>query len=218
MHHHSATLPSPAQAALEQFPIVFSDAVDYAGPLGAAWAPGRVNLIGEHTDYNEGFVLPIAVDRVAAFAGRTRSDDTVRLWSAHFQERAQFSLEGLPGSFEQQRAKLPVWARYVLGVAAELTREGLQLAGFDAVIVGDVPLGGGMSSSAALEVATAQACALFSSGKFTIGAENATLTPMKVAEICQHAEQIASGVRCGILDQAASCLGQPGKAILLDCR
>ncbi len=218
MYNDSAILPSPAQTALEQFPIVFSDAVDYAGPLGAAWAPGRVNLIGEHTDYNEGFVLPIAVDRVAAFAGRTRSDDTVRLWSAHFQERAQFSLEGLPGSFEQQRAKLPAWGRYVLGVAAELIREGVQLAGFDAVVLGDVPLGGGMSSSAALEVAAAQACALFSAGRFSIGAAGATLTPMQVAAICQRAEQAASGVQCGILDQAASCLGRPGKAILLDCR
>ena len=208
MHNDSAILPSPAQAALEQFPIVFSDAVDYAGPLGAAWAPGRVNLIGEHTDYNEGFVLPIAVDRVAAFAGRTRSDDTVRLWSSHFQERAQFSLEDLPGSFERQRAKLPAWARYVLGVAAELTREGVQLVGFDAVIVGDVPLGGGMSSSAALEVAAAQACALFSAGRLSIGADGATLTPMQVAAICQRAEQAASGVQCGILDQAASCLGR----------
>jgi galactokinase len=75
-----------------------------------------------------------------------------------------------------------------------------------------------MSSSAALEVATAQACTIFSNGRFTIGEKDATLTPMKVAEICQHAEWIASGVRCGILDQAASCLGRPGKAILLDCR
>jgi len=218
MNKHAVAFPPPAQAALERFPIVFSDAVDYAGPLGAAWAPGRVNLIGEHTDYNDGFVLPIAVDRVTAFAGRTRGDGIVRLWSAYFQEYAQFLLEGLPASFEQQRAKLPEWARYALGVAAELTRKGVKLAGFDAVIDGDVPLGGGMSSSAALEVATAQACALFSEGRFTIAAEDATLTPMQVAAICQRAEQIASGVQCGILDQAASCLGRPGQAILLDCR
>src|SRR2546425_5830053 len=151
MNKHAVAFPPPAQAALERFTMVFSDAVDYAGPLGAAWAPGRVNLIGEHTDYNDGFVLPIAVDRVAAFAGRARSDGIVRLWSTHFQEYAQFSLEGLPLTFEQQRHALPGWVRYVLAVATELTRTGVRLVGFDAVVGGDVPLGGGMSSSAALE-------------------------------------------------------------------
>jgi galactokinase len=175
-------------------------------------------LIGEHTDYNDGFVLPIAVDRVTCFAGRVRSDRIVRLWSSHFREYTQFSLEGLPAAFARQHKNLPGWARYVLGVVAELARAGVKLVGFDAVIDGDVPLGGGMSSSAALEVAAAQACALFSEGHFTIGAEEATLTPLEVAAICQRAEQIASGVMCGILDQAASCLGSPGKAVLLDCR
>ncbi|HLQ30604.1 MAG TPA: galactokinase [Ktedonobacteraceae bacterium] len=213
-----AIFPRLAQTTLDRFPIAFSDEVEYSGPLGAAWAPGRVNLIGEHTDYNDGFVLPIAVDRIAAFAGRRRNDGIVRLWSTQLQQYAHFSLEGLPATFTQQREGLPGWARYVLGVVTELMRAGVSLAGFDAVIDGDVPLGGGMSSSAALEVATAQVCALFSGGCFTIGAEGAILTPMQVAAICQRAEQIASGVMCGILDQAASCLGQPGKTILLDCR
>ncbi len=218
MVSNATPLPQPAQAALTRFPIVFADGVNYSGPLGAAWAPGRVNLIGEHTDYNDGYVLPIAVDRVAAFAGRARNDGIIRLWSAQFQAMAQFSLEGLPTTFEQQREGLPGWARYVLGVVSELSGKGIPLSGFDAVIGGDVPLGGGMSSSAALEVATAYACALFSVDHFTIGAEGATLTPMQVAAVCQYAEQIASGVQCGILDQAASCLGQPEKAVLLDCR
>lgn len=213
-----APFPGPAQAALEQFPLVFADGVDYSGPLGAAWAPGRVNLIGEHTDYNDGFVLPIAVDRVSTFAGRARSDGVIRLWSTHFQTTAHFSLTELPATFEQQREPLAGWARYVLGVISELRGKGVLLQGFDAVVAGDVPLGGGMSSSAALEVATAYACALFSAEHFSIGAEGATLTSMQVAEACQHAEQIASGVQCGILDQAASCLGQPEKAVLLDCR
>jgi galactokinase len=201
-----------------QFPHFFADGAIYTSSLGVAWAPGRVNIIGEHTDYNGGFVLPIAVDRVSAFAGCTRDDKIVRLWSSHFKERVQFSLCDLPETFDQQRERLPGWARYVLGVATELLGLGIALNGFDAVVTGDVPLGGGMSSSASLVVATAHACALFSHGQMTIGLENATFSRMQVAEFCQRAEQIASGVRCGILDQAASCLGEPGKAILLDCR
>src|SRR5881398_3453229 len=119
------------------------------GPGGAivtSWAPGRVNLIGEHTDYNDGFVLPMAIDRVVAFAGRARHDTVVRLWSNHFSEYVELCLDGLPGTFESQRNSLPVWARYVLGVMTELARAGVQLSGFDAVIHGDVPVGSGMSS------------------------------------------------------------------------
>ncbi|HKV01537.1 MAG TPA: galactokinase family protein, partial [Ktedonobacteraceae bacterium] len=112
----SDNLPQPARSALAQFPIAMNDGVEYSSALGVAWASGRVNLIGEHTDYNDGFVLPIAVDRVVAFAGRARSDGVVRLWSTHFQERAQFALEGLPGTFEQQRQTLPRWACYIMGV------------------------------------------------------------------------------------------------------
>jgi galactokinase len=212
------TFPQPALSALEKFPVVFNDQTLYAGPAGAAWAPGRINIIGEHTDYNDGFVLPAAVDRVAVFAGRMRHDQVVRLWSQHFEEAAQFSLARLPETFDEQRKSLPGWARYILGVASELTREGIQLHGFDAVVGGDVPLGSGMSSSASLEVGTAEACSFFSDGKFTIGTEGATLTPMQVAAVCQRAEHAASGLRSGILDQAASCIGRPGKAALLDCR
>jgi galactokinase len=211
-------VPRPALDAAEKFASVFSDNTLYSEPLGVAWAPGRVNLIGEHTDYNDGFVLPLAVDRVSAFAGRRRSDQTIRLWSTHFNAPTQISLEELPDSFEQQRALLPVWARYILGVVTELAREGITLNGFDAIVSGDVPLGGGMSSSASLEVATVQACALFTDGTLTIGEEGATFSPLQVAALCQRAEHIASGLRSGILDQAASCLGQPEKAILLDCR
>lgn len=210
--------PEPARQALAAFATAFPEPVAYQGPLGAAWAPGRVNLIGEHTDYNAGYVLPLAVDRVVAFAGRARDDQRVRLWSLHFEAFAEFSLEGLPESFEQQRETLPGWARYALGVAAELRRAGITLRGFDAALQGDVPVGGGMSSSAAIGVASAQAFQFFAGGTFTIGEKDATLTPLQVAELCQHAEWVASGLRCGILDQAASCLGRPGQAVLLDCR
>ncbi|HEU5380391.1 MAG TPA: galactokinase [Ktedonobacteraceae bacterium] len=214
----SVVLPTPAREAARTFASVFQDAYAYSSPLGAAWASGRVNLIGEHTDYNAGYVLPLAVDRVVAFAGRTRNDQVVRLWSMHFNERAQFSLDGLPTTFEQQSAELPGWARYILAVAAELRRAALPLVGFDAVVQGDVPVGGGMSSSAALEVASAQALQFFAQGCSAPDVASVSLAPMQVAELCQHAEWAASGVRCGILDQAASCLGQPDRAILLDCR
>jgi len=216
--NNSNALPHPALIAIELFPQLFQDDVPYVGTMGAAWAPGRVNLIGEHTDYNDGFVLPVAVDRVAAFAGRARADLVVRLWSTHFSEHASFEVAGLPEIFEEQRVRLPGWACYSLGVITELARLNIAISGFDAVVHGDVPVGGGMSSSAAIEVATAQACMLFSRGGFTIGAEGATLQPLQVAALCQRAEHIASGVRSGILDQAASCLGRAGKAVLLDCR
>ncbi len=142
----------------------------------------------------------------------------VRLWSNQFQEQSQILLDDLPDSFDIQREQLPTWARYVLGVITELLTANVPLSGFDAAIDGDVPPGGGMSSSAAIEVAAANACALFSQGKFIIGDQNATMTPMQVAAICQKAEHRATNLQSGILDQSASCLGQPGKAILLDCR
>lgn len=217
MTPRSQQLPQPVSRALGLFPNVFHDDALYMRTIGAAWAPGRVNLIGEHTDYNDGFVLPLAVDRVVAFAGRPRADTIVRLWSEQFSQRARIDLAGLPGTFEMQRASLPAWARYVLAVMSELLRTGVQLSGFDAVIDGDVPVGGGMSSSAAIEVATAQACLSFS-GIATSDSQAARFQPLEIAALCQRAEHGASGLMSGILDQAASCLGKPGNAVLLDCR
>ena len=164
-------LPIAAQKAADVFLIAMNDAMDYASHLGVGWAPGRVNLIGEHTDYNDGFVLPIAVNRVVAFAARARRDRIVRIWSSHFREYAQFSLDGLPATFEQQKEILPSWVVYIMAVFVELIRIGITPVGFDAVVNGDVPVGGGLSSSAAIEIATTQICALLSNGQFKLGDE-----------------------------------------------
>ena len=172
--------PIAAQKAAETFPIVMNDAIHYFSRLGIGWAPGRVNLIGEHTDYNDGFVLPIAVNRVVAFAARARQDRIVRIWSIHFREYAQFSLDGLSATFEQQKEVLPNWVAYIIAVVAELMRIGFTLDGFDAVVDGDLPVGGGMSSSAAIEIATTQICALISNGQFMIGDQEAMLKPLQV--------------------------------------
>lgn len=221
--------PLVAMAAMAETAFVFYDSERqfYDGRLGAGWAPGRVNLIGEHTDYNDGYALPVPINRMVALGGHRRVDKQVRLWSMHFKEYARFALEGLQETFEQQKATLPAWACYSLAVVAELMSSGAVLSGFDAVVYGDVPIGAGMGSSAALEVATAYACALFANGSFRIesnetgeggSGEALTFTPMQIAALCQRAEYRASGVRSGILDQAASCLAQHEQAMLLDCR
>jgi galactokinase len=198
------------QAARQAYAAAFGAAGSGQGALTLAWAPGRVNLIGEHTDYNEGWVLPAAADRVTALAGRSRSDGVVQLFSSHHQQMAHFALAGLtPETSAERGAALPGWARYPLGVAAELQGAGYALPGAEMALAGDVPLGAGMSSSAALEVVTAI---------FFAALAGLRLEPLAVARLCQQAEHHAVGVRVGILDQAASCLGRAGHAILLDCR
>ena len=164
-------------------------------------APGRVNLIGEHTDYNDGFVLPMAIDRAIWIALSPRPDRLVAARSLDFDDTAEFDLDRL----EKQTG----WIEYLKGVAWALQEAGYALTGFDAVVAGDVPIGAGLSSSAAWELAAARAFA------FTSGfAWNAA----QMALLGQRAENKWVGVNCGIMDQMISAAGQANHALLIDCR
>jgi galactokinase len=172
-----------------------------AEPDFIAYAPGRVNLIGEHTDYNEGFVLPMAIDRVVCIALRPRSDTNVHLASLDFGGESEFDLQfPTPGRG---------WIEYVKGVAHELTGAGYSLRGFDGVINGDVPRGAGLSSSAAVELAAARAFTAVSDIEWDAPA---------MAKLAQKAENDWVGVQCGIMDQMASAVSREGHALFLDCR
>ncbi|MBD3856605.1 MAG: galactokinase [Acidobacteria bacterium] len=179
---------------------------EYLGdPTGAvvARAPGRVNLIGEHTDYNDGFVLPSTIDRHVEVVARLRSDRKVRIVAADLGERRENHLDE-PIDYTDSG-----WLPYVLGVVHELAQRGRIEFGVDIVFRGTVPRGAGLSSSAALEVATALALdAIF----------NLWLNPIDMAKLCRDVEHRYAGVRCGIMDQFASRLGQSGHALLIDCR
>jgi galactokinase len=166
-------------------------------------APGRVNLIGEHTDYNDGFVLPAAIE-LATFVGvAPRADRTLRVHSENFDETVTFDLD------EASPRARDHWSDYPRGVAVTLERAGHGLRGADLWIDGEVPLGSGLSSSAAVEVATAHAL---------LAASERSLSPVAVAKLCQRAENEFVGTRCGIMDPLIACLGREGHALLLDCR
>jgi len=174
-----------------------------APPEMVVRAPGRVNLIGEHTDYNDGYVFPIAIDRSVLVAASARADRTVRLYAADFARRASFSLDHIVHA-EGQR-----WSNYQRGVAAVLEERGYHLPGLDAAIASDVPIGAGLSSSAAIEVGMAvtwQALSGFD------------LERTELALLCQRAENTFVGVNCGIMDQFISALGREGAALFVDCR
>jgi len=167
-------------------------------------APGRVNLIGEHTDYNEGFVLPIAIDRHTVVAAAPRNDRNIRVRSIDFGEEASLSLDA------DSQDGGPDWFRYVAGVARILNDElQLPLSGCDLVISSDVPMGAGLSSSAALEVSVGLALWNLS------GAE---VNPRSLALAAQRAEHVYAGTRCGVMDQFASVFGRKDQALLIDCR
>ena len=171
------------------------------GPTGVARAPGRVNLIGEHTDYNDGFVLPMAIEHEVRVAFAPRPDRTVRVRALDVGEDASFDLDDLaPGDG---------WPEYPKGVAWALREAGLVPAGIDAAFAGDVPRGAGLSSSAAVELAFARAFA---------AAAGHAWEPKRMAQLGQRAENGWVGVQSGIMDQLASACGRAGHALLIDCR
>jgi galactokinase len=189
-------------ARKEQMKTAF---VELYGTEPTVWvrAPGRVDLMGSHTDYNQGYVLTMPIDRDTWIAARPRVGRVVRVHSLNVGQGSGFSLDGIAHD------ETALWANYVRGVADVLKAEGYKLAGFDGIVHSTVPLSSGLSSSAALEAATA---VLFQAmGGWEID-------PVQLALLCQRAENEFVGMNCGILDQYTSILGQAGCALLLDCR
>ena len=165
-------------------------------------APGRVNLIGEHTDYNDGFVLPMAIDRATWIALRPRDDQRVMLHSLNHDETVEFSAGALLKGGKH-------WGEYPKGVAWALREAGYKLCGWEGVTTCDVPMGAGLSSSASYELAVARAFQAVS---------GFTWDPPAIARLCQRAENQWVGINCGIMDQMISACGKPGHALLIDCR
>ncbi len=199
MNPHSSGIS--ASRALKQlnreFPLRFG-----ANP-SVFRAPGRVNLIGEHTDYNEGFVLPVAMPMSTFVGVSPRAGRSVRVHSLNLDESAEFKLD------EPESGPHGHWSDYVRGVARVLMAEGVGVPGADLMISSEVPIGAGLSSSASLEVACALAL---------LDCAQASKSKLEVAQICQRAEHEYARSRCGIMDQYVACFGGPDEAILLDCR
>jgi galactokinase len=182
-------------------------AVEFAYRFGRAptvsRGPGRVNLIGEHTDYNDGFVMPAALEFATLTAASRRPDRRLQIYSMIMDETREFDLDSPPAGPSGD------WSDYVLGVALMLEGSGRTLSGADLIIWSDVPIGAGLSSSAALEVSCAHALLTESGLPFD---------PIEIAQLCQRAENDFVGMRCGVMDQYISCCGVAGHALLIDCR
>lgn len=185
------------QLVTEHFQQKFGQA-----PAFVVRAPGRVNLIGEHTDYNDGFVMPMAIDRAVWIALRPRSDRRVELEALDFDAPLHFDLD----QFEKDSASP---AEYVKGIAWSLASAGYALHGWEGVVKGDVPIGAGLSSSAALELAVARSFHAINGFEWN---------PAKIALLAQKAENQWVGVNSGIMDQMISASGKDGHALLIDCR
>jgi galactokinase len=165
-------------------------------------SPGRINVIGEHTDYNEGFVLPAAIDKYGHVAVSKRNDDIISLYAIEFKERFDTKIADI----EPIEGK---WTNYVLGVVDQLIKRNISITGFNLVVTGDVPVGAGLSSSAAIE------CAALYALDQLFGLH---LSKFDIAKISQIAEHTFPGVQCGIMDQFASVFGKKDHALKLDCR
>ncbi|MFQ5810360.1 MAG: galactokinase [Armatimonadota bacterium] len=165
--------------------------------------PGRIDLIGGHTDYNDGFVFPIALERHVAMAAARRDDRTLRVHSINFDAHAEMPLDDL------QKSPDALWMDYIAGVAHFLQEKGVELCGMDAVVWGNVPVAAGLSSSAAIEVTTAMTFQALT------GFE---MDRVQMALLCQRAENDFVGMNCGIMDQFIALLGRKGHALLIDCR
>ena len=165
-------------------------------------SPGRINIIGEHTDYNGGLVMPAAIDKAIYVAISQRDDNEIHLFSENYQEK-------YCGNIKKVKKSDVAWANYILGVVDGLLKRGFTLSGFNLYIYGDVPLGAGLSSSAAIECATAYALSQM---------HQLLVSNMDLALIAQKAEHEFAGVNCGIMDQFASVFGKQDYAMMLDCR
>ena len=175
------------------------------GTVPTTWvrAPGRVDLMGSHTDYNQGYVLTMPIDRDTWIVARRRPDHLVCVQSMNVGQSTAFALDRI--AYDE----VLEWTNYVRGIAAVLQAELYALSGFDGLIHSTVPLSSGLSSSAALEAATAMLFQAFGGWE---------IEPVQMALLCQRAENEFVGVNCGILDQYTCILGQAGCALLLDCR
>jgi len=194
---------SPGPAWIDNLPSVFLEEFGDAGSPRVAVAPGRVNLIGEHTDYNDGWVLPMAIDRHVGVAFARRNDRTLRAHSVVFGETHEVQIDDLlpPGGSD--------WISFVAGVAWALRSSGLVVAGVDLVIDGDVPLGSGLSSSSALVIATTLAVCENSGVRWS---------PVEMALLGHRVEREWVGIEGGVMDQFTATMAQNGHALLLDCR
>lgn len=192
---------SPAETSFVESAIADFKGSFHWSPSWASLSPGRVNVIGEHVDYNGGWVLPAAIERHTVIVAHPRTDRKIRLQSTAYNEQAAFSLDALEGGRD--------WTSYIRGVLAGLQQQGCPLTGFDAFIDTTIPVGGGLSSSAALEAATALL------GLKLAGTD---MDRMALARLCQKAEHDFAGVPCGIMDQTAVLNCAKGHLLLLDCK